>query len=1246
MKSRWVLVIGDDKVLSDLVAPAVVPLGFEVEIVTDPGNALEKVVDRYPELVFIAADLPDRRGFALCDEIKDLDGAIRVVLAAPAISTEERDAHEKQPGRADLYLETRDLTEPELSRATAELLGLPVSVGLDTGAMASDPVRREFTVVRRLAPAARSAGNLALHERVDDKDNEIARLQQELLEREQRIVAIQQKRRKVVGELTEALRESRRSYRDIEVLLVSAQSELDLTLRANEDGERLAEMETQEYSERLAQSEERRLELENLLADAKSRVADVHGRADGELAALKLAHASALDALQGEHRQALQRGLDALTAQQAAAQAREHELRRQHDEMLLEMQAQARRQAEDDRRAATELAARFKAEKEQELSAAQAARAQAVAAQDREHAAVLRRLTDEKGALRAALHQKQEVLQQFEARIAEAESHLRAQADQLPHVIANVEARVYAERDQVLSALQASHAQVLSAIDDERRQIQERTAEQIRGLEATGQVREQALQQSVARLADLEEKLLRQTEEHQRTLVTLQAGHAQAIAALEPAMRAREGELRQQYEAKLGAVEARHLAEKEQEQAAAQAARTQALAAQDREHAAALRQAAEEKGVLKATLQQKQEQARQLEARLADMDAQLRKELDEHQAARAALEAAHTLVLAARDAEHQAAAQRREQELRQQYEPRLAEVEARARTRTAALEATHAQALAALESGMQAREQEIRQQYEVRLAQSEQQARQQTEENLQALAALEAHLRAEKDQEVAAAHAARAQALTAQDKEYAAALRRAAEEVTALRTSLKREQDAAAALDATHVQALFAKDEELKRARQNGAEEIKARLTEAEAQLRQQADAHQRAVEALEAAHVQAFGAFESAMRTREQEFRQQYEARLAEVQREADARVAEHQQAAAAFETRLRAEREQQGAGAATLEAAHAQALAAKDDEVRQARQGSADELQRYRSAAESAEQERKALHAAAQQREHELREQHGAWVARAEAQAAALETRLRAEKDQAVAAVEGRLRAEKDQDVTAAQAARVQALAAQDKEHAAALRQAADEIAVLKAALIRDQEAAAAGEAAHQEALAAKDEELRQALQRAAEEQKAQQAAAQRLEHEQRERHEARVAKAETQGEKRAAALEAAHAQVLAVMEDERRHALQRSAEELKQHEVAAYQREQQVRQQYEARLAALELQARRQADEHQRAAAALEARLRAEKEQELAAAQAARVQALAAQDKEHTAAIRRAAEELKVLKAALVPPREPPS
>src|SRR5262245_15179260 len=153
-------------------------------------------------------------------------------------------------------------------------------------------------------------------------------------------------------------------------------------------------------------------------------------------------------------------------------------------------------------------------------------------------------------------------------------------------------------------------------------------------------------------------------------------------------------------------------------------------------------------------------------------------------------------------------------------------------------------------------------------------------------------------------------------------------------------------------------------------------------------------------------------------------------------------------------------------------------------------------------------------------------------------------------------------------AQAARVAALAALEKENAAALRQASEEIGALKAAIAREQEAVrqhkmklaeaeaqtqkqaeqlqgivATLEATHLHTLGARDEQQRQALEQAA--------------------HDAR-AFAESE-------LEAL------------RSALQRSVEELESHQTAAQRREDELRQEQEAQRAQIEAETRARYDAH---------------------------------------------------------------
>src|SRR5439155_12754967 len=96
--------------------------------------------------------------------------------------------------------------------------------------------------------------------------------------------------------------------------------------------------------------------------------------------------------------------------------------------------------------------------------------------------------------------------------------------------------------------------------------------------------------------------------------------------------------------------------------------------------------------------------------------------------------------------------------------------------------------------------------------------------------------------------------------------------------------------------------------------------------------------------------------------------------------------------------------------------------------------------------------------------------------------ETRKKlAEQQRAMDVREAQLRREKDEVAAAAQATRVQALAAQDRDHAAALRKAGDEIAGQKAAVDGLRTALAAAERrsederrSHADAIAAREQAL----------------------------------------------------------------------------------------------------------------------------------------------------------------------------
>ena len=1325
MKPRWALVIDHDKEWSELVSRALSPLGLTVEVSSDAGASLDRVVELCPEIVFIAAHLPDRAGFAIADEIKGLDDGIRVVMAGAAIPEGDAELRATLTGRADRYLE-RPLAEPDLVQVTAQLLGIEIQPPAphetataqppaspepaSPQASASpeppgpdDPIDRlrvEFAVARRESRSSRSsAGNLALHAHVDEKDAEIARLQTELIEREERIVAIQRKRRQVVAEMAQALRLTRKSHRDLEILLDSAQSTADITLREREDIEKLHELDHQEHADHLQKEEERRREAETQVAELKSRALESQRRSDLEIAALRAAHAETLESQAAEHSRVLRESAEELAAAKDASAAREQDLRAHFEAFE----------------------ARLRGEKEQELAAAHAARVQALAAQDKDHVAALRRSTEEKQALKISLQQMQETLLQHQAKLAEADAQI-ARAESL-----------FAQHDEQAAAL--------------RRTVDEKTT-----LEAALRVLQEAVQRQEAALTVAAADARQLAAEHERGLAALEGRLAaekdQALAALQTAARAREQELQQHHdvtlahalsakedehrrtlqrsaeafmalkattEAREKDLRAQHESQLAQADAHAQAVRTQALAAQDKEHAAVLRRHAEEVAALKTAIRHDQDLVQQHRAKLAAAEIEAKRHAEEHQRAVSAAEqelaaahAARAQALAAQDKEHAV----------------------REKEHAAALRRS-AEDVAALKNALH-HEQEVLHHHKARLAAAEAESKQRAEDHRRAAAAFE--------QELAAAHTAHAQAVAARDAEHAAAVRRMAEEAAAMKASLLQEHET--------------------------VERYRVQLAEAElAARRLETTLHaekDEAIAALQAAQTRALA-------DRVQELQQQHERHLAEAQGRAEEqqRATEEQQRATAALAQALAQAESEG-GARTKE--HAGALRRASEEA-QALKGALEQTQdavrQLEARLQQAEAESRTLDAVlraereqTQAREEELRALHEATHTRAlaaqdsehlarlaEATAetlravdehrratAALEARLRDEKEQELAAaaqhaaeemsalraalererqaaitLERRLHAEGEQALTTLRQqyetrlehgeAQLRGIAEEHQRTAAALRRASDEAATLKAALQREQEAAeernarvaeieaearrradedqraaaaletrlraekddelAAAHAARAQAVAAQDKAHAAALRRAADEAVALKAALQR-EQEAAEQRRAHIAEIEAQARRRAdedqraaaalearlraekddalAALAAAHAQALAAKDAEREAALGEAGEKQKAVMLRAQHADQELRRHYEMKLAELQAAVRRQAEENQRETAALVASLQAEKEQDLAAAQAARVQALAALDREHAAALRRASEEIKALKSAL--------
>lgn len=77
--------------------------GHDVEVVCSAGDAIERVEDFWPDLAFIEVALPDRSGFALCQELRALPNVSKpYIVLFSALRREEVLASSEAAGANDL----------------------------------------------------------------------------------------------------------------------------------------------------------------------------------------------------------------------------------------------------------------------------------------------------------------------------------------------------------------------------------------------------------------------------------------------------------------------------------------------------------------------------------------------------------------------------------------------------------------------------------------------------------------------------------------------------------------------------------------------------------------------------------------------------------------------------------------------------------------------------------------------------------------------------------------------------------------------------------------------------------------------------------------------------------------------------------------------------------------------------------------------------------------------------------------
>ena len=966
MSARCALLVDSDERFSDMLRGALSACGLEVVVSTEWSDALVTAVD--PRIVFIAVDLPDKAGFALCGRVKALSPAVPIVLATATVPQDELDSHQRTESGADAYLDKRTLSPEELIARVDALVGrepthgFPVPAGVDPeagrelGEGQDEPevqlvgrvaeleeevgrLRWELDETRLAAQGAPSSGNfLRLSAVVGSKEKEVVRLKKEIWAREHKIATGQRTVREASARALIAIREREAAFGH------AAQLQKDLEAEQ-------------------AEVRRLRLEVQHRAAEAEQAVASLIGEAQQHEATL-VAHAEALkqakqeqlearSALEARLREDKERALAAVSAKwrrrlKALRRGRAHSLAILHDQLRdlrtaqLQELAAARAGAESQR---------LELERLHQLSLAEALAGHADAEQ------------------RAEQHRS--------SRIA-AEARLREEK-------AQAVAAAAAEAEMKLDELRRAHADSVGAL---RRHFQG----QLSGYQAA-QERERATrdggQETALRRAaeDLAAARLQAAELDHETrqgyeleLVQVQTRHLEALAALETRLREEKDqalaasgaewvgkldELRREHVASVDALRRQHL----DRLGALQASGAQELAKRDGEHEAALRRTTEELAAART-------QASQL-----DQETGQRHELELARVQAGLLEALTALETRLRQEKDQAIAatvavwEGKLEELRRGHAASVATLRREYQDRIASLQASREQGAAAAQVDAERQREELRRLHELALAEvlaaqvdAERRAEQDhREERTDAVAAAVAgwegkldelrrghagsldDLRRQHLDQVAALQASGAQELAQRDREHQAAFNSAAEELAAARTEaaqLDQETRQRYELEFIRAESRHLEASRLleARLREQKDQAVAAAVTTWEGNLEELRSGHAQAVDALSREHQDQLAALLAA---REQERAQQddeHEAALRRVGEElaavrakaappGPAQVqARHAEALKALEARLREEKDQAVAAAAAewkakmerLRRGHADAVAA----------------------------------------------------------------------------------------------------------------------------------------------------------------------------------------------------------------------------------------------------------------------------------------------------------------------------------
>lgn len=592
MSALRALIVDGDEGFSDQLRGWLSAYGLEVVVSPEWNDGLDTVE---PALTFIAVELPDKAGFALCSRARELWRGAPIVVTTATVPQDELELHQKSESGAQAYLHKRTLTREDLLISLDALLG---PARAEPAALEPDATEEGSTLrvaeleeeVRRLrweldqtylaaqsAPYSRDF--LRLAEVVGSKEKEIVRLKKEIWARDHKIATSHRSEREALARALVATREraaaaghAAQLQRDLEAEqaevrrfradlqrqsaeVVQAIASLADERQIHEETRRGHEIAAVAHTEVLRQVTEEQLRtraaLEAQLREEKdqaivalstswrSKLKTLRRRRDHSLAilhdrirSLELAHAQELAGRSADH----EAGLRQVAEEMAAARAEADRLRR---EEVLGVRAAAESQREELQRL-----------HETTLAAALAAHADAEARLERQREAQVateaRLRTESAEAVDAAAAEWERKLEDLRRAHADSVGTLRRHfQDQLGALQATQE-REQAKRDGEAEAALGRAAEDLVAVraqaarlEVETRQSheQELAGVQARELEALaaleGRLRGERDQALVASVSEWEARLDAVRRAHADSGDALRREHRNQLAALQ-----------------------------------------------------------------------------------------------------------------------------------------------------------------------------------------------------------------------------------------------------------------------------------------------------------------------------------------------------------------------------------------------------------------------------------------------------------------------------------------------------------------------------------------------------------------------------------------------------------------------------------------------------------------------------------------------------------------------------------------